>query len=244
MKRLLTLFALIALCSFGTQSGNAQILIGGALNNGNLDTTYQQEIVPGFFLPKPAIWQNVGTRAISGPYEDEMSSEPWAGPAPTPVTVDDWGVFFKPFSGNATDGAATGHLFMDLPGVPGLTYSLTGWAGAEANYLAQSSIFAIDFLGIGGVLLSSSELDLVAAGLFTDNGQAFDYKPFTVTGMAPAGTVTVRARVSMINAMSNPAGGGQAFVVDDFELIIVPEPSALALSTLGVISFLALRRRK
>src|SRR5215213_9506805 len=69
------------------------------LTNGTLDETYQQEVAPGLFLPKPANWVNVGTRAISGPYEDEMSSEAWAGPAPTPVTTDDNGVFFKAFSG-------------------------------------------------------------------------------------------------------------------------------------------------
>ena len=63
------------------------------LTNGNLDQTYPQVIVdnapPGagpedFFLPKPLGWVNEGTRAITGPYEDELSSEPWAGPAPTP----------------------------------------------------------------------------------------------------------------------------------------------------------------
>jgi hypothetical protein len=39
-----------------------------------------------------------------------------------------------------------------------------------------------------------------------------------VMATAPAGTVSVRARASMIGAMANPAGGGQAFVVDDFTL--------------------------
>src|SRR5258705_12793559 len=108
MKRVITLLAVAGLLSFGTRAAIAQIIIGGSLNNGNLDTTYQQEIVPSFFLPKPTIWQNIGFRTITGPYEDEMSSEPWAGPAPTPVTTDgigadDWGVFFKPFSGGGAN---------------------------------------------------------------------------------------------------------------------------------------------
>src|SRR3954471_5652598 len=98
------------------------------LTNGNLDKTYAQEInppAPGFFLAKPSTWINLGTRTITGPYEDEMSSEPWAGPAPTPVTTDanglpepdgvgpgnlDAAVFFKPFSGGGSNGPATGHL--------------------------------------------------------------------------------------------------------------------------------------
>src|SRR6478736_3188118 len=111
MKRLLIFFAVALLVACGTCAANAQIIIGGSVNNGNLDRTHAVEIVPGFFLPKPDVWQNIGFRTISGPYEDEMSSEPWAGPAPTPVTTDgnlnppppdgcggpDCGVFLKPF---------------------------------------------------------------------------------------------------------------------------------------------------
>ena len=88
MKRLLTLFAVLGLVACGASVANAVVVIGGSTNNGNLDLTYPQEIVAGFFLPKPQVWQNVGSRTIGGPYEDEMSSEPWAGPAPTPVTTD------------------------------------------------------------------------------------------------------------------------------------------------------------
>ena len=89
MKRLLIVAALAA-AGMAASAVQAQNL----LSNGNLDMTYQQLIVdnpdpdPDFFLPKPTIWINEGTRAITGPYEDEMSSEPWAGPAPTPVTTE------------------------------------------------------------------------------------------------------------------------------------------------------------
>jgi hypothetical protein len=223
------------------------------LSNGNLDVTYQQEIVPGFFLPKPLAWQNVGTRAISGPYEDEMSSEPWAGPAPTPVTADgvdpdgvggnpgDWAVFFKPFSGNATDGAATGHLYQDVPGIPGVTYTLTGWAGAEANALMTDAVFAVEFFDGGGneIPASGTELSLLPT-LFVPNGEPFNYKQYTVTSVAPLGTAFVRARASMIGAMGNPAGGGQAYVIDDFTL--VPEPASFGLISLGGLALLARRR--
>src|SRR4051794_7272732 len=127
MKRLVTLFAVLGLMAYATQAAKAVVLIGGAINKGDFYNNYPQKKqtpTPGFFLAKPTVWQNIGTRTITGPYEDEMSSEPWAGPAPTPVTTDgnglaepdgcsnglDCGVFFKPFSGNATDGLATGHL--------------------------------------------------------------------------------------------------------------------------------------
>ena len=71
------------------------ITLGGAgqshaflLANGNFDRTHAVEIVPTFFLPQPDNWTNQAFRAISGPYFDDLSSEPWAGPAPTPVTTD------------------------------------------------------------------------------------------------------------------------------------------------------------
>ena len=244
MKKRFAFLTVLSTIVLGSMSVQAQNL----LTNGTLDVTYQQEIVPGFFLPKPAGWVNAGTRAISGPYEDEMSSEPWAGPAPTPVTTggaagDDWAVFFKPFSGNATDGAATGHLYQDVPGTPGLRYDLSGWAGAEANFLAQGAEIALEFLDGGGAVISGSVVNLLPT-LTVDNGLAFDYKKYTASGVAPAGTVSVRSRASMIGAMGNPAGGGQAYVVDDFVLTAVPEPATLSLLGLGFVGLTAMRRRK
>jgi len=255
MKTLISSLMVLALWS---TAANGQILIGGSLNNGNLDRTHATEIVPGFFLPKPDIWVYQGTRSITGPYNDGLSSEAWAGPAPTPVTTDgllngpppdgydgpDGGVFFKAFSGNATDGSATIDLYQDNPATPGSLYTLTGWAGAEANYMATASVFALDFLDAGGnPIAGGATLDLVAAGLFTANGQPFNYKQYTLSALAPAGAVSVRARVSMIDGLANPLGGGQAFVVDDFELSAVPEPSAVALAGLGLFGLLASRRR-
>lgn len=217
------------------------------LMNGNLDATYQQEIVPGFSLPKPAHWQNVGVRTIAGPFEDEMSSEPWAGPAPTPVTTDgamgdDWGVFFKPFTGSAANGAATGHLYQDVAATPGLTYTLTGWAGGEANAMMRDAQFAIEFLDVTGAIIGGNVLSLMP-NLLTPNGQAFNYKQYSLQATAPAGAVMVRARASMIDAMNNPNGGGQAYVVDDFDLQAVPEPATMAVLGLGSL-FLVRRKRK
>ena len=186
-----------------------------------------------------------------------MSSEPWAGPAPTPVTTDgnlnppapegcggpDCGVFFKPFSGGGANGAATGHLYQDNPGTPGMKYILTGWAGAEANALMQDAQFAIEFLNGGGGMIGGSTLSLLPT-LFTPNGESFNYKKYTLSAIAPAGTAIVRARASMIGAMSNPAGGGQAFVVDDFTLDCVPEPASVALGLIALLGLVGLVRRR
>ena len=129
----------------------------------------------------------------------------------------------------------------DRVAVPGATYTLKGWAGAEANYLATKTVFAIDFLNGANVRIGGSELDLVVAGLFTANGAPFNYKEYSLSSVAPAGTLFVRARVSMIGGLSNPAGGGQAFVVDDFTL--VPEPAGMSALALGCLAPLARRRR-
>ena len=246
MKKRLALLTALSMVMLGATNVQAQNL----LTNGTLDATYDQEIVPGFFLPKPANWINAGSRTISGPYEDEMSSEPWAGPAPTPVTTggvagDDWAVFYKPFSGNATDGAATGHLYQDVPATPGVRYNLSGWAGAEANFLAAGAEIALEFLDLGGAVIpASGQVVNLLPTLTLDNGLAFDYKQYTASGVAPAGAVSVRSRASMIGAMGNPAGGGQAYVVDDFVLTAVPEPATLGLLGLGLVGLTVIRRRK
>jgi hypothetical protein len=253
MKRLLLVAIAIGVAACASGAANAQEL----LSNGNLDLTHAEEIVPGFFLPKPNDWLNIGTRAISGPYEDEMSSEPWAGPAPTPVTTDglanpphpegcggpDCAVFFKPFSGNATDGPATGHLIQDVPGTPGRGYTMSGWAGAEANALMADAVFALEFLDAGGIEIPASGVELsLLPTLFVDNGEPFDYKRYELSALSPAGTAFVRVRASMIDAIGNPAGGGQAFVVDDFSL--VPEPATFALVAIGLLGMLGFARRR
>lgn len=235
MRSMLILLAIGAAAALVSQA-DANLLL-----NGNMDTTQQVEVVPGFFLPQPAVWVNNGFKTISGPYLDDLSSEPWAGPAPTPVTPDDFGVFFKAFTGNlGTGDLANANLYQDVAGAAGSAYTLTGWAGAEANYTGYSE-FAIDFLDAGHNMISSAALDLEAAGLFDANGQPFNYKQFSVDGVAPAGTAFVRARVSMLNGYANPLGGGQAFVADDFNL--TPEPSTALLGLLlGAVAANARRR--
>jgi len=247
MKRTQIQHLVMLLVGVSLAAGSGLARGADLLVNGNLDLTYQQEIVPGFFLPKPSGWINDGFKTFSGPYEDEMSSEPWAGPAPTPVTANDWAVFFKPFSGNPSD-RANGRLFQDVPGIAGATYELTGWAGAEANYsglipgTVTKSLFRLSFFDTSSTLLGGAVLDLVAAGLGTPNGQAFSYRQFSLLATAPAGTAIVRAEVAMLDAYANPAGGGQAFVVDDFTLQ-VPEPTTAAVAGLGLACLVCLRRR-
>src|SRR5262249_24587882 len=135
--------------------------------------------------------------------------------------------------------------------IPGLSYTLTGWAGAEANYIGLSdptvkSEFHLQFLNGAAVVIGNTTLDLVAAGLGTGAptppAGGFSYHPFSLSGIAPPGTVSVRALATMIDAYNNPLGGGQAFVVDYFTL--VPEPSVISLAVLGMAGVLVFRRRR
>jgi hypothetical protein len=257
---LLAGFALCVACS----NTNAQEL----LLNPSMDLTVPyipNSANPNNLAPQPASWTVVGTRTNTGSFTDVLSSEPWAGPSPTPVTTNgsnaayntgmgcgngnpdsgpDCGVFFKPFQGNVTTGdLATGHLRQSVLAEVGQAYEFSVWARAEANYSGfidgspTKTEIGIDFLGPGFVLISSSTLDLEAAGL--GNG----YAEYSVTGTAPDGSVFVRPRISMIDAYSNPAGGGQAFLVDDASLRAIPEPSSLILAGLSVVGALSIRRR-
>ena len=227
------LFLIVLATGLTSPAGAQTVLIGGSVRNGNLDRTHAVEIVPGFFLPKPNVWVSEGTLAIAGATEQDLSSEPWAGPSPTPETTDgdlnppspegcggpDCAVFFKPFSGNVVNGALTAHLYQELPAVPGSTYLFTGWAGGEANILAAGAEIAVHFLNAAhNLILGNGQVVQLLPTLNVPNGQPLNYKPYAAIALAPAGTHFVRVRISLFEGLANPGGGSQAFVVDDFVL--------------------------
>lgn len=246
-------------------SANGEVIIGGALNNGYLDDAVAVQNTtganPAAFIPQPAVWTYEGTTLIGGQWVDGVTVEGFAGVAPTPQTTGalgdpprpdgcsnnpgtaDCGAFFKSFSGTTVRGPLTVHLYQDHPATPGWKYTLTGWAGAGPAHLSASNELALEFLDAGGNLIPLSGDINPMAELFVDNGQPFDYKEYTVTATAPLNAAEVRARVSMIGGQSNPAGGDQAFVVDDITLTAVPEPSTLLLAAISLFGILALRRR-
>ena len=130
------------------------------------------------------------------------------------------------------------HLYQDVSGTAGSAYTLSAWYRYETFYSGTDpfantqTILAIDFLDGGGGVISSAELDIDSVQ--TPDGE---WREFSVNGVAPAGTTTVRARSSMLGGVLEPQNPQSAFV-DDFNL--VPEPTSALLLVAGG---LALRRR-
>ena len=170
-----------------------------ALTNGLLDTT----AVSSQINPTPVGWTVDATRSISGTFNDGASSEPWANTAGAvgDCTGAGCGLFFKPFTGNMTDGDVTVNFYQDNPATPGQKYVLTAYAGAEANYVGidptnttTKSELAVDFLDSSSSMIGGSVLDLKSAGLGTTGlPNSFGYAQYMVMGVAPAGTAFVRA---------------------------------------------------
>jgi hypothetical protein len=228
------------------QSFGTEILIDPGMNsvgpNGQLGNT------------PDAPWVFTASRGVNLAYDDGAASEAFAD-----VDGGGFGLFFKAFTGNPpwdpTAGSVDAHIYQDVPGTPGTTYTLTGWWGAEDNYSGlhtpgANAIFALDFLAFGGGLIGSAELDLEAAGLGDPILPGLNYEQFMVMAIAPAGTVTVRARGSMLDGVffQDP---GQALVTDLWSLTArstaVPEPGTaltIGLAALAMLRFARRRRRE
>jgi len=191
------------------------------------------------------------------------------------ILEGDWHMWFQPYNSNRSENAAAiasnfAHLFQTVPGTPGLQYTMTGWAlfedyfpGGVTNLNLENAngtptgapfndgplsptdtFFALEFLDSDGeVLAGSVEIELKA------NGQPSNttWMQHELVGVAPAGTVEVRVRASMINGVENPLPCPQcfqmSFFVDAFSLTAanpgggglstVPEPASWLLGTLS-----------
>jgi hypothetical protein len=239
MKRLLTLTAALGLVAWGTGVASANLL-----SNANLDTVSKGPQM----LPTPTGWAVSSSKTISGTNSDGCSAETFANVCCT----SGYGLFFKPFQGSQPSGDYINVLFFqDNPAIPGGKYTLSGYAAAEASYCgrfntnspAPQSLFVVQFLNSGGTVLASNAFDLAAAGLPVGTGGAatlFTTPQFT----APAGTATVRAGASMLNGYGT--SGGQAFIVDSFDLevevptgapVITNQPSNLTVAVGGTAHF-------
>jgi len=213
------LIAALGLTACGVGIANANLL-----SNPNLDTIS----VGPQSLATPTGWSVNASKSTSGTNSDGCSSETFCNVC----CASGNGLFFKPFGGTPTDRASV-LFFQNNPATPGGKYTLSGYFGAEANYCgffatnspAPQTLMVVEFLDGANNVLSSNAFDLIANGLTAVGAGGGQMVQLTTTQYtATAGSVTVRAGTSMLNAYGT--SGAQAFVADVFDLEVVVPPGA------------------
>ena len=227
-----------------------QVWAQNLLVNGGLDLPglHEQDLVTGWTLTEGPGAVNAATMAT------------FANHTPPPIppgSTAQVGLWYRAFEGTTFDNprpAVDADLAQSVPGIPGVTYTMTGWARFETNYAGgldtlagrwpagtpspTRTEFALEFLDVANAVLPGS----VIVDLHDDRGQANDglWHEHSLTGTAPLGTVAVRVRASMLDGVNSDQNPQSAFV-DDFTL--VPEPTGLAVLALAGAGLLARRRR-
>src|SRR5688572_23620779 len=227
----------------------ASVQAQNLLVNGGLDLPglHEQDIVTGWTLTEGPAGVNAATMATFANHTPP--------PAP-PGSTAQVGLWYRAFEGTTFDNprpSVDADLTQSVPGIPGVSYTMSGWARFETNYAGGLDVlggrwpagtvsptrteFAMEFLGAGGAVLPGS----VVVDLHDDRGQANDnqWHQHFLTATAPAGTLNVRVRASMVDGVNSDVNPQSAFV-DDFALI--PEPAGLSLLALGGVALLARRR--
>lgn len=158
-------------------------------------------------------------------------------------------------------------LMQTVPGTPGQEYRMTGWAYFEGGYAGgvdtidccsgttragleslTDTFFALEFLDAGNNVLPGSILDyeLRAHGQVNNpdiTEMTRNWMQHTLEAVAPAGTVSVRVRASMVDGEFNVDLPHQAAWVDEFSLRAIPEPATWLLGLLILAPVGAIRRR-
>ncbi|HEX4413685.1 MAG TPA: PEP-CTERM sorting domain-containing protein [Lacipirellulaceae bacterium] len=241
------LTALVVLTALAGRSSAANLLL-----NGNLDNTLH--VGGGASGQTPDNWTLDEFKTNSGPTTDLIDLEAFAGSVGANTNPGDLGGFVKAFQGNNITGDwANLNMYQDVPAVPGLTYQFAGFIGAGSNYSGllpgspTQTLLTIEFDNdnnrANGVL--SSVTTNVGPSLTPGSGQpGWNAQIYSATGTAPAGTLFVRGVFSALNMFSQPNPDPSAFV-DDFSMqTVVPEPTTIGLSLLGLVGMIGLGRRR
>jgi hypothetical protein len=158
-------------------------------------------------------------------------------------------------------------LMQTVPGTPGQEYTMSGWAYFEGGFAGgvdtiatgtgttregleslTDVFFALEFLDVGNNVLPGSitNYELRANGQVNNPDlleASRNWMQHRLNAVAPAGTVSVRVRASMVDGEFNIDMPHQAAWVDDFSLLAVPEPATWVLGLLSLTAVAAVRRR-
>jgi hypothetical protein len=115
-----------------------------------------------------------------------------------------------------------------VPGTPGGEYTFSAWTAWETGYAGGiegagvQTLLKMEFLDSSNAVIGSPlTLDLYAAGMRADedggNLEPEDWRQFSLPGVAPAGTASVRVTVDA-QGMFNSAFSPQSAFFDDFSL--------------------------
>jgi len=133
----------------------------------------------------------------------------------------------------------SGGFFQDDPSPPiiGNTYTFSANMHFEPGF--DPTTFKIKLEWIGAGMTTSTNLLGFTPG--SNPSDPNEWTQVSVSGVAPAGTTSVRATV-YFDGTTDVAGTLQAARVDNVSLTNVPEPSSVALLALGTIGFFIRRR--
>ena len=225
------------------------------LTNGNLDDpgTHESDLATGWTLTE-------GPGVINSATFASFANHTPAGSDPSQT-----GLWLRGFEGTTFDNprpAADADLTQIVAGTAGKSYTMSGWARFETNWSGgldllpsggttspprwpantpspTRSEFALEFLDAANSVLAGS----LVVDLHDDRGQTNDglWHQHFLTAVAPAGTINVRVRGSMVDGVASDLNPQSAFF-DDFSLTAIPEPGSLGLAAIGLVT-LAFRRR-
>ncbi|MCA9266081.1 MAG: hypothetical protein KDA60_19610 [Planctomycetales bacterium] len=160
----------------------------------------------------------------------QFQDAPWAS---NPLGVAGKGVWFKAFEGEQAtgDAKAEAELRQLVSAGPG-TYNLSFYVRHETNFTADAA----------WVEISSDAGGLTTFNLLTTPNDG-NYNQYSIDGfVAPAGTSQLLVRAVMDGGRVNPANP-QSLMVDDFDLVQVPEPGSTTLGVLALLGLITIRRK-
>lgn len=127
--------------------------------------------------------------------------------------------------------------FQDVPGLSaGSSFTLDGWHVTTSSPLDLGVEVRIEWRNS----VSNTEITRTPNLTTAPTGT---YSLFNMTGLVPAGADTARIVYAIQTFGPEPSNTGTVYV-DDMSFTVVPEPSSMALLSLGGLALLAYRRRQ